>query len=208
MDQVFQCCASLLDYFADFVYHDTPAMKTAWDIVVDRLHEAVKDLPHAHWTNRVLYCEHAEGFAHQYESALRLMDRVLQARPRTISTPLIHHPITLNEPQLFQVGQWKAGLKGWQQYLLNGSPGFGVETKGMLSSGNGDQKVQVENKVCERHVPMGALAIVDSFTEHARGLALEHAQAETDLNENEFMNEFDTHVSIAFTDFGSCTNDP
>lgn len=120
------------------------------------------------------------------------MNRVILGRRSTTADDLIHHNGGLTKRATYFIGGYKAGLKPWQQFLLNGSPGFEPEPKDLVYP---EDVRKVGDRLVERHVPMGALALVQRHTARARALAAEHAQTDEVDDEANFMADFDNHVN-------------
>jgi hypothetical protein len=67
---------------------------------------------------------------------MALLNRVMLCREAMWGGDLVHggwrEVLAPRETEWYDGGCFKAGLGAWQQFLLNGSPGFGVERRGRV----------------------------------------------------------------------------
>jgi hypothetical protein len=198
LEAFWQACAWLLDYFADFEVHDTAYMTKIWFALVDTLNEVAKGLPHQFYNRGVPSCAHSDAWAENYHSTLKLLNRIIQARPATVAEDVVHGSDGLLERKAFEVGDFKAGLKPWAQFLAKGSPGFALGLKERKYERHDEERMKdIEESgegVRVRHVPMGALALVMKRTERARELAQKEAET---TGSWEVLNAFDREVCFA-----------
>ncbi|KAF2279547.1 uncharacterized protein EI97DRAFT_179248 [Westerdykella ornata] len=184
----FSAAAKLLDYFADFFLHDSESMRRMWWNLVKHLQKAAV-LPHHFWRDDVLCCKHSEDFTDTYEAILVLLNRVILARDPAAKLDLIAHRDLFSPRPSYKVGKFKPGLTHWQQFFLKDSPGFKVAVGERKYVG---EPLRIEDKMCERHVPMGALAVVDKHVKRAREIAEEYVQSDPDIQAEEFLQDFDS----------------
>jgi hypothetical protein len=155
-----------------------------------------------------------------------LLNRVMHCRNPTFAADLVHH---WRETQVPHGGSWfegdfKAGLNAWQQFLLNGSPGFGVpnrareyvdaqdrellppddfngvqtEDQGARMEGREPDECARSKIVTMRHIPLGALAIVQKHKLRAVRVLGEYVDENEDIDggEESFIRDFITNVRI------------
>jgi hypothetical protein len=173
--------AHLLDYFADFLAHDTALMCSLWFHLFDVFQEThlwlpytspFKDPPRISPQTTALSAAQfhvgcfldaidAELFLKERSKFLALVDGVLHGpkEGRAPTEKIVHSPDgEVKSPVAgCNTGPWLSGLSAWQQFLCAGSPGV-------------DGCEELDDNV--RYVPMAAIGIIKTHTERARRLAL------------------------------------
>jgi hypothetical protein len=177
-----ECVAHLLDYFADFLVADNAMNQSLWFHLLDELKEAAEALPHRYWLHQVGQCEHSMQFARDYEQTLEVFEAVITAQELEPSKALVH--LSRMDRNLWgsHVGDFKTGLKPWQQFLYNESPGFGVPADERVPRSAQDaQGVEdaAGHSTSERAIPMALLIIIQKHTERARALVVKAVQVST-----------------------------
>lgn len=151
-----------------------------------------------------------------------LLNRVMHCRNPTFAADLVHHwreTLVPHGGSWFE-GDFKAGLNAWQQFLLNGSPGFGVPNRAREyvdaqdrdlippedsnSGQTGDQDANMEAHdeiprakiITMRHIPLGALAIVQNHKQRAARMLGEYLDDNEDVDGGEdfFVRDFNTNT--------------
>jgi hypothetical protein len=178
LDTYWTLFSSVIDYFADFASQESTMMQSLWFHLLDVMEGVAKGLPHAFWCGSNA-CEHAQKFAEQYSQTIAFLNKVIVARSIRNSEPILHTTLRVNEPLASYPGAFKAGLKPWQQFLCNGSPGFGVPKSAReYLDDDPFEKYPLGKEVevvREQNVPFGALGIVARHTERLREAAIDLA---------------------------------
>ncbi|KAF2867188.1 hypothetical protein BDV95DRAFT_622432 [Massariosphaeria phaeospora] len=204
-----ECAALLVDYYLDFVDHDSPLMQTVWYDMLEQFQLASRRPHYPRVFEKT--CDHAGDFVEAYNKTMELINACLtyQTDPRA---DVVHSNATLvDDKVLGYLGDYRAGLTPWQQFLYNDSPGFTVPTSSRqyphdVAQASGtvppddtpqsSQAAQSKDTTCVQHVPTGGLAIIQRHTERIRALTLKVAQeSEDDRSEAEILSEFD-HQSL------------
>jgi hypothetical protein len=188
LDTYWALFAQIIDYFADFASEDSVTMQSLWFHLLDVLEGVAKGLPHEFWRESApelatVSCGHAQEFAEQYSQTITFLNKVVTARRVPNSDPILHTTFRTNEPPTSFPGAFKAGLKPWQQFLLNGSPGFGVpkSAREYLDDDPFEKYPHGKPVVREYQVPFGALGIIAKHTERLRRAAIEIASVSAAL---------------------------
>ncbi|KAH7126889.1 hypothetical protein B0J11DRAFT_289058 [Dendryphion nanum] len=178
LENFWQCVGYLLDYYTTFMLTDDPNMKALWNRFFDIV-QASGRLPHNYFNRFHPCCSHAEEFAFVWVQTLELINQLLEGREGREAEDIVHHTgYGITARRLGYPGAWKAGLKPWQQYLCDESPGFQVKQSDCVFYGNNDvhreigRKIEVKNKISQQMLPHGALAIVQRHTERTRELGM------------------------------------
>ncbi|KAF2176183.1 hypothetical protein K469DRAFT_35345 [Zopfia rhizophila CBS 207.26] len=192
LDTFWDCAGFLSDYFADFVIHDNAATQGLWFHLLDVLKEAAK-LPHEFWQNTRPTCDHSRQFSQNYALTLEMINGVMTGLRQKRTSRLVYLNEGLITRSSVNVGGYKSGIKPWQQFLFNESPGFTVPSESRVHL---QEVLQVDNKVREQHIPMGALAIIQKHTDRIRSLTVkvteESCTADDSLKEvGEALSEFE-----------------
>lgn len=167
----------MIDYLADFHRDDTAVMRGIWFHLIDVLQECAAGLPHEHWEPNKPKCAHAHAFTLHYDQILEFVNQVIESGfPVQDADEIVRPAFPLTrEATESSAGGIKAGLKPWQQFLYNGSPGFAVPKSQCLFPDddvyNSEYYTETRKVAKEIYVPMGALGIVAKHTERARELA-------------------------------------
>jgi hypothetical protein len=211
-----ECCAALLNYFADFLSTDNTKNKIIWFHMLNVFQDAAV-LPHNFNSTQFPSCDHAEAFAREYEESLKLMNDVIMADD-FLRDDVVHRSIGLTEPATYQTGPWMNGMKPWDQYLMADSPGLdvpigdreypeGVKAPDTEAKKDADAEENEEPEVgfgqqlgrqetgVIRCVPSGGLAIVQKHTDTARILGAHYAANDDEIDQDAFIAEFDNNVS-------------
>jgi hypothetical protein len=179
LDTYWTVFASVVDYFADFASPDSTMMQSLWFHLLDVMEGVAKGLPHEFWHGSSNACEHAQKFAERYSQTIAFLNKVIVARNIRNSDSILHTTLRVNEPLASYPGAFKAGLKPWQQFLCNGSPGFGVpKSDREYLDDDPFEKYPLGKEVevvREQHVPFGGLGIVARHTERLREAAIDVA---------------------------------
>jgi hypothetical protein len=224
LDTYWALFAQIIDYFADFASEDSATMQSLWFHLLDVLECVAKGLPHEFWRENALgqatiSCEHAKEFAEQYSQTTTFLHEVINARTVRNSVPILHSTLRTHEPPTSYPGAFKAGLNPWQQFLLNGAPGFEVpKSARKYRDDDPFEKYPHGRRIVREHqVPFGALGIVAKHIGRLRHAAIEIASVNFSLaprfllmleNRNtdnsqdgaelrssaETLDEFDSHV--------------
>lgn len=169
MTEVWDCAAHLLDYLADFLASDTQYMQSMWFYLIDIFQETA-ELPHdiGFLHHGVPLCRHAQTFNLAYDQTIDLMNTVILSKRSRYDQRLVHSKRPSGGKG------FKSGLYPWQQFLYQGSPGFGVPLSEQTYPQDSERPSEDDGSA--RYVPMGALAIIKGHTERARALAVKLAQ--------------------------------
>ncbi|KAH7381685.1 hypothetical protein BKA66DRAFT_418796, partial [Pyrenochaeta sp. MPI-SDFR-AT-0127] len=199
LERYWSSAAHLLDYFADFVATDTPLMRSIWFHLLDVWQEGATWLPYQEMLDTCgsrhdarRECGRAALFAESFKETLILFDTtILGVRHRaTHSDPIIHTPSgeASSPAGEYETGPWISGLKPWEQFLCEGSPGVVAASIELPNMAPGDQH-------CERvrYIPMAAIGIVKKHTERARTLAVKMADRDADTAV-EVLDRFDQNA--------------
>ncbi|KAJ4373923.1 hypothetical protein N0V83_002662 [Neocucurbitaria cava] len=189
------CAAYLFDYFADFYVSDTPLMQSVWYYLLDIWQEGAAWLPYAAILEpppNIYNLEkktRAISFVNDVVETLRLLQMVMfgmrgKGIPRD---SIIQEPSgeKLSPVGEYETGPWISGLKPWQQYLCEGSPGVAPPRHSLLlpnpnpsldidktkDKSTADQQQPTASPGRIRHIPLPAIAIIHRHTSHARSLA-------------------------------------
>ncbi|KAF1995756.1 hypothetical protein P154DRAFT_623687 [Amniculicola lignicola CBS 123094] len=164
--------STLCDYLADFRAYDDPLTQSIWFQLIDAWKNVAQSLPHQ---GPLPTCTHWNSFIYQYKQILELMNTLMSATSPQASH-MIHHnqSFAIHVPQ--NPGGFKAGLKPWQQFLYNESPGFTVpehfreypgqpakaKTEGQPAKDKTEDKKKEENSgdAVTVHIPRGGIAIL------------------------------------------------
>jgi hypothetical protein len=198
-------CADIIKYLLDFFPHDTAIGRRTWHILITRLQEAAAQLPHAFWDKDKPSCTHSKIFTEQYEATMSFINLALSGRPERITDNSVHYTRLKIDGHELRFGAYVNGLKPWENWMLNGSPGFSVGKSEGDKEANGklrhetqlyQYEVREGQVTTTRHVPMGALAIVQKHTERARSAAERVGEGfDTEPEKVALMCEYDMNVS-------------
>ena len=192
-DLYWTCASHLLDYFADFLAHDTPLMQSIWFHLLDIWQESAAYLPFADVLEearavsprRIWGHADAERFSAALQETITLVSATIYGAARVnkekIGEAIVHDPRGIKQTPVgaYETGPWISGLKPWQQFLCAGSPGVAARTlpcdgEGKDGQGKEEGKGVREGLKNERHIPSPALAILSKHTLRARRLAEKH----------------------------------
>ena len=188
------CCGYIIDYLLDFHKKDTLRGREHWRAISDRLKDCADKLPHAYWDDTVKSCAHARHFHGQFDSFIAEANTILLGRSECSTDDLLHHAHPMVDGTKDRHGAYKAGLKPWEQWLFNGSPGFGVkEQYPKVGTDLGAHGVPPEDIISHRFVPMGALSIAQRNLESIKA-AYERVSEDVD-DPAALMRNFDNNVS-------------
>jgi hypothetical protein len=200
--------ASLLDYFADFFATDTPFTQSLWWHLFDIWQEtatylpveAVLDAAECTPQQPVWGADRAKAFQTSFDETLDLFGRIVLDRCSETKGSIIYPPD--GEAQCpvgreYETGPWISGLKPWQQFLYEGSPG--VAAPPPIDNDDNDDDGGRERKRI-RHIPMSAIAIIKQHTEYTRSLAHAHFSQQDAASVTENLNTFDQY-SLHFPSF-------
>lgn len=173
LDEFWDCLAILLDYFADFLIHDTATMQSVWFHLLDVVQEA-GELPHTFWEPNIPACDHARQFSQHYSEVLVFTNQVIVPLITQSSDTLIRPNVAQTTSPTVDLGNFRAGLKPWHQFLYNQGPGFDV----VLNNATTTPCIWLtsDDKTTEQYIPMGALAIIQKYNEKLRALTKELGQ--------------------------------
>ncbi|KAF2796076.1 hypothetical protein K505DRAFT_373466 [Melanomma pulvis-pyrius CBS 109.77] len=191
--------ACIIDYVADFAIHDNAVTQSVWFHLVDVLQVEASKLPHEFWTPGLRICTHARVFMLEFEQSLQLFCHMVTGIkvPSPSMDKLIRPTFPMGDNLVFCGSGWKTGLKPWQQFLYNESPGFDVpEADRVLVEDDGFSRYLEGKEIVKRqHVPLGALAIVHKHTERSRNIAKRLAlDRGEERDEETILEEFDQHA--------------
>jgi hypothetical protein len=184
-----ECACRLLDYFADFLVHDNGNMASLWFYLVDIWQETHAWFPcdavlsrGSVYSGKETALLAARSFKSDFNATLKLVDAIIHGTKgvEVSREKLIHTPSgdTTSPAGPYNTGPWISGLKPWEQFLRNQSPGV----VGFSQDDSNTDSV--------RHVPMAALGIVKTHTQRARRLAML-------LNpDTEFLHAFDENSLV------------
>jgi hypothetical protein len=188
LDTYWALFAHIIDYFADFASEDSMTMQSLWFHLLDVLESVAKGLPHEFWMESTsgqatVSCEHAKEFAEQYSQTMVFLHEVINARTVRNSVPILHSTLRTHEPPTSYPGAFKAGLNPWQQFLLNGAPGFEVpKSARKYRDDDPFEKYPHGRRIVREHqVPFGALGIVAKHIGRLRHAAIEIASVNFSL---------------------------
>ncbi|KAH7078568.1 hypothetical protein FB567DRAFT_534210 [Paraphoma chrysanthemicola] len=187
--------ATLIDYLADFLHHDTPLMQSIWFHLLDIWQESRLYLPLSEILSRprvgpaaIERFNKARVFLEDWRGVRDLMDAVIHGvRPDTpglgVMEPILHFPTgdMRSFAGLYNNGPWVSGMGGWRQWLGEGSVGVVVsppksvdevtKQEGKEGGNEEDGAIGKAAKEIVRHVPMPAIAIIKAHTDRARKIA-------------------------------------
>ncbi|KAH7079264.1 hypothetical protein BKA63DRAFT_601453 [Paraphoma chrysanthemicola] len=200
--------ATLLDYLADFLHHDTPLMQSIWFHLLDIWQESRLYLPLSEILSRprvgpaaIEISNKARLFLEDWRGVRDLMDAVIHGvRPETpglsVREPILHFPTgdMRSFAGLYNTGPWVSGMGGWRQWLGEGSVGVVVSppNQGVEMPKNEEEGVKEGDTIGKgaketvRHVPMPAIAIIKAHTDRARKIATRIYP-----DDQEFLSAFD-----------------
>lgn len=140
-------------------------MQTVWFHMLDKLHEATV-LPHQFWIAEVPFCSHAQKFVEDFELLQKIMSAVVGLRYPLLSEPLCRPNILLGAERDVELGGAKNGLKSWQNFLCQGSPGFVVPETERVYPHNAQGSVKFK-----AHIPQGGITLLDRYIQDLRVMA-------------------------------------
>ncbi|KAF2265306.1 hypothetical protein CC78DRAFT_203002 [Lojkania enalia] len=206
LEHFFSCAGNLADYLAVFYPHDNAITQAVWLRLLDNFQIAAK-LPHNILQTQAPVCSHAGDFSKAYDEVFRFINNILTNShdPTSCRTQNVAHSFNMVTPRRPYLGAFKFGMKPWQQFLLNGSPGFCVEGQSRRYDIEEGMEFYAgesgEKKVKQVVVPMGALGIVQKHTERMRGFVKEMAVVKEQEGDNgqAMVARFDKNVSFIMT---------
>jgi hypothetical protein len=209
------CAARILDYFADFIQHDTAMMGSVWFHLLDVFQESslyfptkaiLKNPPqstpaaiHDFFSNNefstILGYRNAYWFWGNFGQTLDLMKHVLDGPEEESKNcgPMddIIHPPDGDVMALtgdYNTGPWQSGLTPWEQFLH-------IDSQGV--DGFEDLEKKAEGGVV-RYLPMGAIGIIKTHTDRLREIARKISP------DPEFLHRFEKSCLV----FPQSVNDP
>lgn len=201
LDMYWSSAALLLDYFADFLATDTPLMRSVWFHLLDIWQEGAMWLPYqevldtldtrdltlGNFRRAKIFQEHFRETIELFETTIfgvkgRAVsgDTILYSPSGETNTPAGDH----------ETGPWISGLKPWQQFLYEGSPGVAADAVSLNIPEENSRAGRI------RYIPMSAIGVVKKHTERARSLAAKLAEQGTDTAV-EMVGKFD-QTALAF----------
>jgi hypothetical protein len=190
--------AYLLDYFADFLAIDTGLMGSIWFHLLDIWQEGATWLPcqaildsSSTSPNSVQLYTKARWFLQEYKETLDLMNVAIFGTKRVdMPKESIIHPPSGDQSTVageYNTGPYLSGLKPWQQFLYDGSPGVAAHFPPPVDNEHDhDTDTLPRANGCTRHIPMAAISIIQKHTSRARRLA-----ATLYPNDPDFLYKFD-----------------
>jgi hypothetical protein len=160
----FQCLDDIIMYFERFAESDKIIDQAVWFRMLDNLLKVGNELPHGHIQMDseigLPKCSHADKFQEMYDTAIdylndKLTDRTINAE-RVVSKRGHQDP-----DRLYSAGPgFKSGLKPWQQFLFNNSPGFTVAPHEQMHI---DTEPPESNKIVRvQHIPPAGVGIIQA----------------------------------------------
>lgn len=197
LNTLWSTAASLLDYFADFYATDTALMQSIWFHLLDiwqtasplRLYRDV--VAHAHSTGSSSVIT-AQSFLRDYKDMIELIHRLIfskaRAQPDNHGESIIHCLTGEVEGAMgkYTTGPYISGLKPWQQFLYDGSPGFKLATEG-----NDAHAAGVDKGSTVRYVPQPIIGLIQAHTMRARNLTAKFAASSEGVDAAELLAKFD-----------------
>lgn len=144
IEDFWNACAVILDYFATFSPFDRVEGRHAFFYFIQRVQNAAQ-LPHTFWDGDLPHCNHSKTFNSHWEETLALFNEVLHDRKPTTSSPVFYAPSRLDAPPTYYIGNYQMGFKPWEQFLAKGSPGLGVPKKELVYPTENVQKTGTLN---------------------------------------------------------------
>lgn len=168
LDLFWTCAANLCDYFADFLSSDTVIMQSVWFDMLDTLKQVAVH-PHRFWLPAKPSCQHSQDVLAKYRYLQLLIRGLIVPWNSALFDPITCPTHMLHEGSNITLGSGKSGLKSWQQFLYQGSPGFTVPEIERVYTTAGQSTPYPTG--FEVQIPRGGLALIDKHTKRLRALA-------------------------------------
>lgn len=178
LSKYWSSAAFILDYLADFLAVDNPLMQSIWFHLLDIWQEGATWLPCQAILDSSSTSPHsvhvytkARWFLQECKETLDLINVTIFGTKRTdIQKESIIHPPSGDQSTVageYNTGPYLSGLKPWQQFLYEGSPGVAAHFPPPVDDDTPSLPKPTEPV---RHIPMPAIALLQTHTSRARRL--------------------------------------
>lgn len=164
LDLFWSSAAHLLDYFADFLVADKPAMQSIWFNMLDTWRQAGERTLIVLEEN--LLWKEFFNFTAEFNATLCLMRHTISGTTTGGLQESLIHVSRSSTPETSNPGTYISGLPPWAQFLSAGSPGYPPTQTSTTST-----IPEEGHRHPPRHIPMPAISIIHRHTARTHALA-------------------------------------